>query len=382
MRLAAILVAAGRGVRAGGDRPKQFRALAGQSVLSRAVAAFAGRDDIAQIVIVHPPGGEAAVRAAPSPGPEPVLVAGGDSRAASVRAGLAALGDDIDAVLIHDAARPLLPKAVIGRVIAALEAGHDGAAPGLALTDALWRGEDGRVAATLPRAGLWRAQTPQGFRLAPFRAAHRAATGSEAADDVEIARAGGLDVAIIEGDERNIKITTPGDFTRAARMLGEAAMDVRSGTGFDVHRFGPGDHVTLCGVRIPHHAALIGHSDADAAWHALADALYGALGLGDIGSHFPPSDPRWKGAESRIFLANAAGRAAEAGYRITSADLTLIAEAPRIGPHVGAMRAATARCLGIEAGRVGVKATTSEGLGFTGRGEGIAAMAAVTLVAP
>lgn len=382
MRVAAILVAAGRGVRAGGGLPKQFRLLAGQSVLARAAAPFLAHPSLRAMVVVHPPDAGAEARAALWSDAAALLVAGGESRAASVRAGLAVLDDDIEAVLIHDAARPLVTAALIGRVVAALEAGHAGAAPGLAVSDALWRGEAGRVAATQPRAGIFRAQTPQGFRLAPFRAAHGAHASGEAADDVEIARAAGLDVVIVEGDERNIKITTPGDFALAARLLGESAMDVRSGTGFDVHRLGPGDRVTLCGVTIPHEAALVGHSDADVAWHALADALYGALGTGDIGTHFPPSEARWKGAESRVFLAHAAGCAAEAGWRISSADLTLIAEAPRIGPHVALMRESTARCLGIEPGRVGVKATTSEGLGFTGRGEGIAAMAVVTLVAP
>ena len=382
MRCAAIIVAAGRGTRAGLGTPKQFRDLSGHSVLARSVAPFRARDDIVTIVIVHPPGGAAQTRNAMGGDPGAILVAGGASRAASVRAGLAALDDGIDAVLVHDAARPLVTGAVIGEVIGKLATGRDGAAPGLALSDALWRGAEGRVGAVMARAGLFRAQTPQGFRLRALRAAHDTARAREAADDVEIALAAGLDVAIVPGDERNFKITAAADLDRAAALMGRSAMDVRSGTGFDVHRLGPGDHLTLCGVRIAHDAALIGHSDADAGWHALTDAIHGALGTGDIGTHFPPSDPQWKAAASRVFLAHAAGLAAEAGYRIASADITLIAEAPHLAPHMDAMRAATADCLGIEPGRVGLKATTSEGLGVTGRGEGIAAMASATLIAP
>jgi 2-C-methyl-D-erythritol 4-phosphate cytidylyltransferase/2-C-methyl-D-erythritol 2,4-cyclodiphosphate synthase len=287
-------------------------------------------------------------------------------------------------VLIHDAARPLVTRAVIDGVLDALER-HDGAAPALAVTDALWRGE-GTVTGTEDRDGLWRAQTPQGFGLEAIRAAHDAlaATGATAADDVAVARAAGLTVAITPGDEANLKITTPGDFDRAASLIERegTAMDIRTGNGFDVHRFGPGDRVILCGVEIPHERALQGHSDADVGLHTVTDAIYGALGEGDIGTHFPPSDPQWKGMESHVFLTHAVDRAAARGFRIGNADLTLICERPKIGPHAAAMRAELARLLRIDPDRVSVKATTTERLGFAGREEGIAAMATVTLVAP
>jgi 2-C-methyl-D-erythritol 4-phosphate cytidylyltransferase/2-C-methyl-D-erythritol 2,4-cyclodiphosphate synthase len=288
-------------------------------------------------------------------------------------------------VLIHDAARPLVTPGVIARVAAALD-GASGAAPALPVADALWRGRD-RVEAAAPRDGLWRAQTPQGFHFDAILAAHRAHPGA-AADDVEVALAAGVEVVIVEGDEANFKITWAGDFARAEVMLaggsvvGGGAMDVRTGNGYDVHAFCDGDGVTLCGVRVAHDRALLGHSDADVGMHALTDAIYGALADGDIGRHFPPSDPQWKGADSRVFLAHAAARAAEAGYRITHADVTLVCERPKIGPHAGAMRDTLAGVLGIGADRVSVKATTSERLGFTGREEGIAAIATATLVRP
>ncbi|WP_372605597.1 2-C-methyl-D-erythritol 2,4-cyclodiphosphate synthase, partial [Actibacterium sp.] len=285
---------------------------------------------------------------------------------------------DCDAVLIHDGARPLVSAALIDRVIVALET-HPGAAPALPVTDALWRGADGAVAAPHPRDGLFRAQTPQGFHLDAIRAAHAAHPGG-AADDVEVALAAGLDVMIVEGDEDNLKITHPGDFARAARILKDRPMDIRTGNGFDVHRFGAGDHVVLCGVRVPHGRGLQGHSDADVGMHALTDAIYGALARGDIGQHFPPSDPQWKGAESHIFLRHAAQMAVDEGFTITHCDVTLICEQPKIGPHAQTMRGALADIIGIDAGRISVKATTSERLGFTGREEGIAALATATLV--
>jgi 2-C-methyl-D-erythritol 4-phosphate cytidylyltransferase/2-C-methyl-D-erythritol 2,4-cyclodiphosphate synthase len=258
-----------------------------------------------------------------------------------------------------------------------------GAAPALPVTDALWReGAGGTVAETAPRAGLWRAQTPQGFRLDAIRAAHAAAP-PDAADDVEVARAAGLDVAIVPGEEDNIKLTRPEDWPRAARILaarqGDARMEVRLGNGYDVHRFGAGDRVILCGVEVPHDRGLQGHSDADVGMHAITDAIYGALADGDIGRHFPPSDPRWKGAASDIFLRHALGRAAERGFRVGNVDCTLVCERPKIGPHAAAMQACLADIMGLEADRVSVKATTSERLGFTGREEGIAALATVTL---
>jgi 2-C-methyl-D-erythritol 4-phosphate cytidylyltransferase/2-C-methyl-D-erythritol 2,4-cyclodiphosphate synthase len=245
------------------------------------------------------------------------------------------------------------------------------------VVDALWRGE-ASVEGVEDRAGLWRAQTPQGFRTDDLRVAYAAYEG-EAADDVAVARAAGMAVAIVAGDEAAMKITAPEDFRRAEGSLG---MDVRVGNGFDVHRFGPGDHVMLCGVAVPHARGLQGHSDADVGLHTLADAIYGALAEGDIGRHFPPSDPQWKGAESHVFLAHAAGLARERGFRIGNLDATLICEEPKVGPHAGAMRARVAEIAGVGMDRVSVKATTSERLGFTGRGEGIACMATATMVRP
>jgi 2-C-methyl-D-erythritol 4-phosphate cytidylyltransferase/2-C-methyl-D-erythritol 2,4-cyclodiphosphate synthase len=285
----------------------------------------------------------------------------------------------VDRVLIHDVARPLVSRRLIADVLKALET-HEGAAPALEVSDALWRGAGGEVTGTERRDGLYRAQTPQGFRFGAILAAHRA-HGGGAADDVEVARAAGLAVAIVPGEERNLKITRAGDFARAEALLGET-MDIRVGNGFDVHRFGPGDHVVLCGVKVPHDRALQGHSDADVGMHAVTDAIYGALAEGDIGRHFPPSDPQWKGADSRVFLAHAVTLAAERGFRITAVDLTLVCERPKIGPHAAGMIAKMAEITGLDPGRVSVKATTSEKLGFTGREEGIAAMATATLAAP
>ena len=376
MTIAAIITAAGRGSRAGGDRPKQWRPLAGRSVLAHAVAPFLGFDRV--VVVLHP---EDIVEGLRELGGTVTLVAGGESRAQSVRNALESLdGAGIAHVLIHDGARPLADAALIARVLSALEDGAPAAAPALPVTDALWRGAEGRVTGTEDRAGLYRAQTPQGFAYPAILAAHRAHPGG-AADDVEVARAAGLPVTIVEGAEDNIKITWPGDFARAARLL-EADMDVRCGNGFDVHAFCPGDHVILCGVAVPHDRALLGHSDADVGMHALTDAIYGALAEGDIGRHFPPSDPQWKGAASEIFLAHAVRRAAERGFRVTAADVTLICERPKIGPHAAAMQAELARIMGIDPDRVSVKATTTERLGFPGREEGIAALATATLVAP
>lgn len=372
---AAIIVAAGRGTRAGEGLPKQWRALGGRTVLQRSVEAFQHFGRI--IVVLHP---DDMVMGLEVLGGSGTLVAGGATRAESVRAALEALdGAGIDKVLIHDAARPLVPRVVIDRVCGALSSAV-AAAPALPVSDALWRGEAGRVASTASRDGLWRAQTPQGFDFATILAAHRAHPDS-AADDVEVALAAGHPVTIVEGDEDNFKLTYAGDFQRAERILGNA-MDVRTGNGFDVHAFTDGDHVTLCGVRVPHGRGLLGHSDADVGMHALTDAIYGALADGDIGRHFPPSDPQWKGAASEIFLDHAASRAAARGYRIANADVTLICERPKIGPHAAAMQAELARILAVDADRVSVKATTSERLGFTGREEGIAAIATVTLVSP
>ncbi|MBP1804319.1 bifunctional 2-C-methyl-D-erythritol 4-phosphate cytidylyltransferase/2-C-methyl-D-erythritol 2,4-cyclodiphosphate synthase [Rubellimicrobium aerolatum] len=371
-RVAGIVVAGGRGSRLGGP-PKQWRDLGGMTVAGRAVEALA-RAGLSPLVLVHP-ASEAAEAAQLRPGL--LLVPGGATRSDSVRAGLEALAaDPPDLVLIHDAARPCATPALIARVVAALD-DSPGAAPALPVTDALWRGGS-IVEGTQARDGLWRAQTPQGFRFDAILAAHRAHPGG-AADDVEVARAAGLAVAIVAGEEDNIKVTHPGDLERAARIL-EQRMDVRMGNGYDVHAFGPGDHVTLCGVRISHSQGVLAHSDGDVGLHALTDAILGALALGDIGQHFPPSDPQWKGADSTLFLRHAGALAREAGYRVSNVDVTVVCEAPKVGPHVPAMKQAIGQSLGLTPDRVSIKATTSERLGFTGRREGVAALATATLV--
>ena len=370
---AALIVAAGRGERAGGGIGKQWRRLRGRMVVEHAVEAFRAHPRIASVVVVVPADATitlAGVR----------CVEGGATRSESVRAGLDALKDaEVDHVLIHDAARPLVSAELIDRIIDALET-HEAAAPGIPVSDALWANEGNFVRETRPRDDLYRAQTPQGFRFDRILAAHR--TAGHCADDVEVALAAGLDVALVPGDEDNFKITYPEDFARAERILNgrEAGLDLRVGNGYDVHRFGPGDHVMLCGVPIPHERGLAGHSDADVALHALSDAIYGALAEGDIGRHFPPSDERWRGAESSVFLEHAAFRATDRGYAIANVDVTLVCERPKIGPHADAMRGRISVICGIEVDRVSVKATTSERLGFTGREEGIAAIATAALV--
>lgn len=377
MTTAAIIVAAGRGTRAGGEIPKQWQSLAGKPVLAHSLAAFAG---MRRILVIHPDDRARAETLCATAAPDAEIVIGGASRAQSVGNALRHLAANPPLhVLIHDGARPLVPAAVIARVLAALKTAP-AAAPALAVTDALWRGDQHRVTGTQSRDGLWRAQTPQGFHFAAILAAH--ATGADdAADDVAVARAAGLPVTIVEGAEDNLKLTFPGDFARAETILKGARMDIRLGNGFDVHAFTEGDHCWLCGVKVPHTRGLLGHSDADVGMHALTDAIYGALAQGDIGRHFPPSDPQWKGAASRIFLRHAIDLAAEMGFRLGNCDVTLICERPKIGPHAAAMQAALAEIMGVDPGRVSVKATTSERLGFTGREEGIAAIATATLVA-
>jgi 2-C-methyl-D-erythritol 4-phosphate cytidylyltransferase / 2-C-methyl-D-erythritol 2,4-cyclodiphosphate synthase len=372
MTTAVLIVAAGRGTRAGGTQPKQWQDLAGVPVVRRTVAAF---DGLPVWVAIHPD--DRARAEAVLPGVR--LVEGGETRAASVLAALTAMaGTGVTRVLIHDAARPLVSAGLVAALLAALD-DHPGAAPALPVTDALWRGAEGRVTGTADRTGLFRAQTPQAFRFEAILAAHRAHPGG-AADDVEVARAAGLDVAIVPGEESNLKLTFPGDFPRAEAILGAGAMDVRMGNGYDVHAFCPGDHVWLCGVRVPHDRGLLGHSDADVGMHALTDAIYGALAAGDIGRHFPPSDPQWKGAASHIFLSHAMDLARDRGYRLANADVTLVCERPKIGPHAPGMQSELARIMAVGADLVSVKATTSERLGFTGREEGIAALATAVLI--
>lgn len=397
MTAAALIVAAGRGTRAcreetapGRHAPKQYALLAGRPVLARAIAAFDACPAIGTItVVIHPDDREsydAAVRGTSARLTPPVL--GGRTRQESVRLGLKSLAEAApDTVLIHDAARPLVTPDIVARVLAALEH-HPGAIAAEPLADTLKRDAgDGLIGATIARAGLWKAQTPQGFHLGPILAAHaRAAEAGfhDATDDAAIAEWAGLAVALVASSARNFKITTPEDMAMAEDLLRPAApaLEPRTGSGFDVHAFCAGDHVWLAGVRIPHDRGLLGHSDADAPLHALTDALLGAIGDGDIGQHFPPSDPAWKGAASHLFVEDAARRIAARGGRITNVDLTILCEEPRIGPHRGAMRGAIAAMLGIDVARVAVKATTTERLGFTGRKEGIAALASATVLLP
>jgi 2-C-methyl-D-erythritol 4-phosphate cytidylyltransferase / 2-C-methyl-D-erythritol 2,4-cyclodiphosphate synthase len=385
MQIDVVIVAAGRGVRAGEGIPKQYRQLAGRPVLAHTIGAFAGHAAVRRVqVVIHPD--DAALYSGAVAGAARLLppVAGGDTRQESVRHGLAALAaTPPDRVLIHDGARPLVPRPVIDRVLAALDA-FAGAIAALPVQDTLKRDNGGIAAGGVDRAGLWRAQTPQGFDFAAIRAAHEAQHGGNLTDDAAVAEAAGLAVALVEGDEDNLKLTNAGDFARAERLLERRLGDTRVGTGFDVHAFSdePGRQLILCGVPLSHARGLAGHSDADAGLHALTDAILGALAEGDIGEHFPPSDPRWRGAASEQFLRYAAERVAARGGLIANADVTLICEAPKIAPHRAAMRARIAAILGVAAERVSVKATTTEKLGFTGRGEGIAAQATATIRLP
>lgn len=382
MKIIALIVAAGRGSRAGPGAPKQYRDLAGEPVLRHTLRAFSSHPRVDSVLaVIHAEDRAAFDNAATDlPGLLPP-VTGGDTRQASVLFGLEALeGRAPDAVLIHDGARPFVSDRLIDDTIEALET-HRGAMPGLPVADTLRHSHNGFAGDAVSREGLWRAQTPQAFRYPSILAAHRDARRSgntSYTDDVAVAAAAGIDVSVVPGDEDNFKITSAEDLMRATRMLAGAS-EYRTGQGFDVHRFGPGDHVMLCGVKVPHSHGLLGHSDADAGLHAITDAILGAIAQGDIGRHFPPSDPQWKGASSDVFLAHAAKLATEAGAEVTHVDLTLICEKPKIGPHAGAMRERISDILRIGPERVSVKATTTEGLGFTGRGEGIAAQAVATL---
>ncbi len=375
--VSALIVAAGRGTRAGAGLPKQYRPLMGQPVLRHTLRALLAHGALRDIqVVIHPD--DLALYQAASAGLARLRppVFGGHTRSESVLNGLEALADAApDIVLIHDAARPFLPLETIGHLLEALQA-SPGAFPALPVVDALWQGGNARAEAPQSREGLYRAQTPQAFDFATILKAHHSAA-APADDDVALAIQQGIQVAIVEGDERNYKLTTMQDFARAKR---ETNMDIRTGNGFDVHAFTEGNAVTLCGIEIPHSHALLGHSDADVAMHAITDALFGALAEGDIGQWFPPSEPEWKGAASDIFLRKAVERVAARGFHITHLDCTIICETPKIGPHAAPMRASIAGITGLDLDRVSVKATTSEKLGFTGRKEGIAAMATATLV--
>jgi 2-C-methyl-D-erythritol 4-phosphate cytidylyltransferase/2-C-methyl-D-erythritol 2,4-cyclodiphosphate synthase len=390
--VAALIVAAGRGLRAAGKdgRPKQYCPIGGVPIIARAIAAFAQHPRVDDILVVIHADDETIYRAASAPFAARLRkpVKGGARRQDSVRAGLEALADvPPSSVLIHDAARPFLKPDLISRVIAGLDA-HQGALPCLKVTDTLKWIADGRVIGTAERDQLWRAQTPQGFRFDAILAAHRAAAkepAREFTDDAGIAEWFGLDVALVEGAEDNRKLTTAEDLKLADELLRPKAANAgitRVATGYDVHAFGPGDAVMLCGVGIPHPKKLIGHSDADVGLHALTDALLGAIAEGDIGVHFPPSDARWRGAPSELFLKHAAAKIKERGGTVVHVDVTLLCEAPHIGPYRDEMRARIAAMLDLDLSRVSIKATTNEGLGFIGRGEGIAAFATATVSLP
>ena len=374
MSFSAVIVAAGTGSRAG--EPKQWRRLGGRPVLRWSVEALlaAGASELAVVVA---PGAEGLAWEVLAGLDGWFAVTGGATRAASVQAGLAALkAPDHARVLIHDAARPLLDAATISRVLSALD-DHEAALPVLPVADSLRRGTDGVMGEPVEREDLWRAQTPQGFRLEAIRAAYAAWSGqAPPTDDVEVARAAGCSVAMVAGDARLMKLTYPEDFAMAEALI---PRQIRVGQGFDAHRWGPGSSVWLCGVEIPHDQTLIGHSDADAGLHALTDAVLGAMGDGDIGDHFPPTDPQWKGVSSDLFLIHAVERLTARGGRLVNVDVTLICERPKVKPHRQAMRERLAEILSLPLDAVSVKATTTEAMGFTGRGEGLAAQAIATI---
>ncbi len=386
MRFAAVIVAAGAGRRAGGDTPKQWRSLRGRPVALWSVEALqaAGAEQV--IVVVS---GEDYARAAALFGhlPHVQLTPGGVERIDSVRAGLSAIQPGIEAVLIHDAARPFVTTAHVHALLAALETA-EGALPALSVSDTLKRAaKDGVVSGTAERAGLWRAQTPQAFRREAIQAAYAAwPEGEVPTDDAAVLERAGGRVQLTPGDPLLMKLTYPEDFPMAEALadtgLGGAARITRVGQGVDAHRFGPGDGCWLCGVLVPHDQGLVGHSDADAGLHALTDAILGAIGEGDIGDHFPPTDPQWKGAASDKFLLHAVELVRAKGGRILNADVTLICERPKVKPHRAAMRARLAELLDLPLDRVSVKATTMEEMGFTGRREGLAAQAVCTVETP
>jgi 2-C-methyl-D-erythritol 4-phosphate cytidylyltransferase/2-C-methyl-D-erythritol 2,4-cyclodiphosphate synthase len=386
MVVAAIVVAAGRGFRAGGETPKQYRRIGGVPVIRPSIALFAAHDaiDVVQPVI-HPDDaglfGEAVNGLTMLP-----WVAGGATRQSSVRAGLESLvRHHPDIVLIHDAARPFASAALVSRAITAA-AERKAAIPALPVVDTVKKVDGHKtVVETLDRSRLVTVQTPQAFAYSVLLDAHRRAAAAgrdDFTDDAALAEWAGIAVSVFDGEQSNVKLTTADDFARAEAERNAALTDIRTGSGYDVHTFGAGDHVMLGGIRIPHTHGVVGHSDADVALHALTDAILGALADGDIGHHFPPSDPQWRGASSDRFLAFACERARARGGVIANLDTTIVCEAPRVGPHRDAMRARIAAIAGISADRVGVKATTSEELGFTGRREGIVAMATATIRLP
>lgn len=378
MTITAIIVAAGKGERAGGPVPKQYAVVGGKSLLAHAVTAFSTHKSIDQIIIVIGEGQTDLALAALGEMRVDHIVTGGTERQDSVAAGISAAGE-ADILLIHDAARPFLPHTVIDRLIEALGT-SDGAVPALPVADTLSRGNH-HLGDVVDRTELYRVQTPQAFRAEAIKTAHRQWRGPVATDDAQMARAAGYGVALVAGDLMLEKVTTPQDFAEAERQV-SARLISRSAMGFDVHQLVSGEDLWLGGIKIDHDKGLAGHSDADVALHAITDALLGALGDGDIGTHFPPSDPQWRGARSQRFVEHAAQLVSAAGGIIDHVDLTLICEAPKIGPHKDAMRTAIANILSISIRKVSVKATTTERLGFTGRGEGIAAQAIATIRLP
>ncbi|WP_423607367.1 bifunctional 2-C-methyl-D-erythritol 4-phosphate cytidylyltransferase/2-C-methyl-D-erythritol 2,4-cyclodiphosphate synthase [Sphingomonas sp. MS122] len=382
MTIAALIVAAGKGTRIGGSQPKQFASLCGKSMLSQSVAVLSAHPVVTEVTIVIGEGQQEHARSALGESVNFVnFVTGGAERRDSVRAGLESLaGKGVTRVLIHDAARPFLPAHVIDALLEALDHAP-GAVPALPVADTLARGE-ASLGDNVPRTGLNRIQTPQAFHFDAILAAHRAwPADEEATDDAQMLRRMGQDVLLVPGDPMLEKITHPADFA-AAEARHAATLISRSATGFDVHRFETGQELWLGGILIPHDKGLSGHSDADVALHAITDALLGTIGAGDIGMHFPPSDPKWRGAASAQFLDHAAGLVRARGGIIDFVDLTLICEAPKIGPHREAIRASIAAILSLPVSRVSLKATTTERLGFTGRGEGMAAQAVATVRLP
>lgn len=383
MKIAALIVAGGRGTRIGGEVPKQYQPLLGRPLLHHTLSAFVRHPRISDIVtIIHPDDAshyQTAVEGLSDPRLRVAL--GGATRQASVRAGLLALENTgVDQVLIHDGARPCIETGLLDRIINALST-DKGVLPALPVTDTLRRDNAGSAGETISREGLVRAQTPQAFPFSAILRAHQRAPHEDYTDDVALAAEAGIETVLVEGSEDNIKVTHPEDFARVSRLFASGSEN-RTGFGYDVHRFSEGTHVTLGGVEIPHTHTLLGHSDADVALHALTDALLGAIGEGDIGDHFPPSDPQWKGAPSRIFLEHAARLVRSRGGEIANLDVTLVCEAPKIGPHRDAMRRSIADMISVDVDRISVKATTSEKLGFTGREEGIAAQAVASVRLP
>jgi len=387
MTFSAIIVAAGSGTRAGPGQAKQWRTLAGKPVLRWSVEALLNLD-AQDVVIVTDPSAGAALQAALAGLTGWTTAAGGATRALSVQAGLAALAHRPadEAVLVHDAARPFLGAATIAAVLEGLE-GADGAIPALPVADTLKSGAADGAVVTKSRDNLWRAQTPQGFRRDRLLAAYAAWSGpGEPTDDGQVVEQDGGRVVVVPGDPMLMKLTYPEDFAMAEALGAEqragGARVTRMGQGFDAHRWGPGQSVWLCGVEIAHDETLIGHSDADAGLHALTDAILGAIGEGDIGDHFPPTDPQWKGASSDKFLIHAVDLVRARGGHLVNVDVTLICERPKIKPHRAAMRQRLAQILDLPLDRVSVKATTTEGMGFTGRGEGLAAQAIAVVETP